>query len=1545
MPMSNRNHDKGLASRYITKKALGKYPPWRGYGVTDSLSEKRFFRFALHTEEDVSLSLVDLEMREALFTGEIFPSTLSLQKTNNVISFLLPHTSLVPLTKALPSMEETKARDTMTELFTAILPHLEKGCYFGNLAPEAIVLAGKDLKVLPTAYLLPFEMLAHLRGKPILFGGLDAAMRRDLESIGRLLDIFVLYMPDKTAKEGRALSKRLHSFSHDMTREDSFHLMDDLISFAGLEHMEPFVPPGMIPPYIVPKTAMGLMKKAAERAAGGENQLVILKGVGGEGKSRFVREATEHLTADWGFERGAILSDQDLFQDIGSGSFDDGHGFIAIDDHSQEPLVSCHIIDRLCRNLASCPLSVVVVNNESPDYFVSSLTDECRRQNFPATHIPLEPLGRQEKRRTAENIAASIKKKMATREESPLSLMVLETLAASGHRGKHASGPLASLTEEDRSILNFIAVFNFEMPLKILQNVFSTSGNSIYESIMKLRALGLVEAKSEDSILSNGEVSLLYKLSGRTLAAYVLKKIPKRRREQIHRNIALILEEIENAPTLYIFHHLAEGGEKELAAIKGYELFKSLLGRENLSAINCFNESYLHKKLDRHLPIETRFNLLLELGNYFSLIGNMARAEHFYRRCREDISSKEMAAEFRTLAVEAVRKECEILEKRGEFLKAEKLLDRTLDMHGEHLRSNERAKLYNDLAWVHYRLGLFDKSHENCLLVHKLLDEKKYPLEIAQTYNLMGTINWNRSQYEDAVTCHRKCLALREHCNEEIGVSTSHNNLGLVYRSMGKLNDALGCFKKSMEIKKRHNNLPGLAAAYLNIALVYLDLEQLNEAEKSCLTATRLAEDIGNQQLLAEAYGTLGEIHFLKGRFNSARDYFYKDLHICQKTKSQREKAVVFRRLCELALEEGNHEESRKLLEKANSLNKVIGSRLESCLINILEARLLLAEGKREQGKRLLEGVNLELSLLGRKTTAMLTAAEIGHLYLEEGNEPLAREYMLRAISILGDSENIPRSVQALITALESESAKSLDQIKSDTDRLNVLCRLTSIIRTIHDPDKLYNLIVETAMKITDMNRAALILQGEEIESFRILAAGGVSSKQQILPDSNVSALLDITKQLGYPLDASNVTLPDDKVSEAFLKKYQSIICIPLWIEDEVTGFLYLDSTSKTAGTNEEDHSFLIAFSQQVALGLEKILLSEKIKSIERTKPIRPSGVKPKDRDAFKEIVGSSPAIKHIFKLINDIKDMDMSVLLIGENGTGKDLFAKAIHYNSHRRDKPFVSLNCAVIPPELIASELFGHEKGAYTGAHIQRIGHFEAARDGTILLNEIRDLPLKLQPTLLRVLEEQKFYRLGDRKEITTNARVIAATNVDLLELIKKQQFRIDLYHRLNIFPIRIPALRDRKDDIEPLCNHFLATYCNIYNIPIKTIASAALAYFFEYDWPGNVRELENVINRLVITSKRDTILVEDLPDDILRQPRAETMSLSPTLEDAVENLIDTIKSNDMEPSMQLLQYEIAHQVFERTGSAQETAAILKVSKPTIYKWLRMYDEKNKK
>jgi transcriptional regulator with GAF, ATPase, and Fis domain len=1532
--------EQANASRYITKKVLGDYPPWRGYSVTDSLSEKNFLRFTLLPGEPVALSLVDLKMREVFFADDTILSTLSLQKNNGEISFLLPHMDLIPLTKALPSMKPQKSAETMRRLFTTVLNRFRDGLYFGNLTPESIVLVERELKIIPISYLLPVEILLHLKGEQGELTTTEATVLREVGSIGVLLDTCARHLPQDRSQRMRELAGRFTQAQSGCDGTTLHGLIGELISLLKIKGLKPFTPPGRETAYITPSTAMEELEKAVRGSAEGERLILIVSGRQGEGKSRFLREAMGRLTGELGFERGILLSDQNLFQDTESESSVSPYDFIVIDDHSQEPLVSCHIIDRLCQDLKDCRLAMITVNEESPHYFIDALMEECKRKSIRIANISLAPLGATEKRRAVSSISSKRPGRTEPRGRRTLASMDFEARAAMRFDAAPGAAYLDLLTEEDRSILNFITLFQFEVPLPFLQSVYATGGD-MYSTIHTLRSMGLVTARAEISSLAGNELCLLYKVASRSLGSEILKTLPETRKQQIHKNIAFILKEMEGAPPLYIFHHLARGGELAEAAKQGYLLFQSLLGRQNLSAINCFNESFMNEKLDRHLPPEARFNLMLELGDFFSLIGNTDRAEIFYRRCREEIDKDEQTTEFRTLAVEAARKECEILEKRGDFVKAEKLLIRALDVHGEYLQANERAKLYNDLAWVHYRMGQFDKSLENCLLVHKLLDEKHHPLEIAQTYNLMGTINWNRTDYEGAVICHKKCLALRENSSEEIGIATSHNNLGLAYLSMGRVDDALDCFKKSMKIKQRHHHLPGLAAANLNISLAHLEMGELEEAEQSCLTAMRLAEDIGNQQLLAEVYGTLGEIKHLLGQNEMARDFYYKDLHICQKTRSQREKAIVFRRLSALCLNESKHEEARELLKQAKSLNKGIGSRLEMCLLNVLEGRILLAEGKREQGKRMLEGASLELSLIGRKAMAATIAAETGSLYYEEGNDALAREHLLRATSLLGDTKKMPQQVQDLFDAIESDSALSLEEIGSDSDRFKVLCRLISIIRTIHNPAKLYDMIVETARKITDMERAALIIQENGKTPPRILAESGPKTMRAILSDKNVETIFSITRRLGYPLDISRVDLPAGKINNSFLEKHPGIVCIPLIIEDEVTGFLYLDSSKPNTGSSDEDHSFLVAFSQQVALGLERIILSERLRSIEIPRPTRPPAHIGKDQVGYKDIIGDSPTIRHIFELIEDIKDMEITVLLIGENGTGKDMFARAIHNNSYRRKKPFVSLNCALIPRDLIASELFGHEKGAFTGAHKQQVGHFESARGGTVLLNEIRDLPIKLQPTLLGVLEDQKFYRLGGRKEISTDVRIIAATNVDLLDLVKTDQFRIDLYYRLNIFPIRIPALRERKDDIELLCNHFLVTYARMYHIPAKKITPEALTYLYEYSWPGNVRELENVMHQLTIKTKKASIMVEDLPVGIVQRPKAETASLHPSLDEVIETLLDTVESPESEAILNMIELEIIRHTVQRFGNVQEASKFLGLSKPTIYSKLKKLNE----
>jgi formate hydrogenlyase transcriptional activator len=269
----------------------------------------------------------------------------------------------------------------------------------------------------------------------------------------------------------------------------------------------------------------------------------------------------------------------------------------------------------------------------------------------------------------------------------------------------------------------------------------------------------------------------------------------------------------------------------------------------------------------------------------------------------------------------------------------------------------------------------------------------------------------------------------------------------------------------------------------------------------------------------------------------------------------------------------------------------------------------------------------------------------------------------------------------------------------------------------------------------------------------------------------------------------------------------------------------------------------------------------------------------------FKEIVGKSPELRHVLKLVETVAPTDSTVLIYGETGTGKELIARAIHNLSPRRPRTFVRLNCAAIPAGLLESELFGHEKGAFTGAFAQRIGRLELANNGSLFLDEIGDLPLELQPKLLRALQEREFERLGSTRTISTNVRLIAATNRNLAAMVDEGKFRSDLLFRLNVFPINLPALHERREDIPLLVRHFAEDFARRMNKNIETISPAIMEALQQYSWPGNIRELQNVIERAVILSRGPALMVSlaelhghTMPESIREQKPAGTTRRRP-------------------------------------------------------------------
>jgi formate hydrogenlyase transcriptional activator len=335
---------------------------------------------------------------------------------------------------------------------------------------------------------------------------------------------------------------------------------------------------------------------------------------------------------------------------------------------------------------------------------------------------------------------------------------------------------------------------------------------------------------------------------------------------------------------------------------------------------------------------------------------------------------------------------------------------------------------------------------------------------------------------------------------------------------------------------------------------------------------------------------------------------------------------------------------------------------------------------------------------------------------------------------------------------------------------------------------------------------------------------------------------------------------------------------LPISGRNRVVGTLGLVRCENNSFSQDEV-DFLMQISHQVGIAIENALAHQQIRILKEKLGQETVYLQDEIRSEtnFEEIVGTSTALRRVLAQVETVAPTDSTVLIYGETGTGKELIARAIHNLSPRHGNAFVKLNCAAIPTGLLESELFGHEKGAFTGAIAQRIGRFELANRGTVFLDEVGEIPLELQTKLLRVLQEREFERLGSTRTIRTDARLIAATNRDLAEMVEDQRFRSDLFYRLNVFPVRVPALRERPEDIPLLVRHFVQHFARRMNRVIDTIPSETMSALVRYPWPGNIRELQNLIERAVILTAGPVLRVplQDLPNrPVVSTTRPQTM-----------------------------------------------------------------------
>ena len=449
-------------------------------------------------------------------------------------------------------------------------------------------------------------------------------------------------------------------------------------------------------------------------------------------------------------------------------------------------------------------------------------------------------------------------------------------------------------------------------------------------------------------------------------------------------------------------------------------------------------------------------------------------------------------------------------------------------------------------------------------------------------------------------------------------------------------------------------------------------------------------------------------------------------------------------------------------------------------------------------------------------------------------------------------------------------------ELQRQNDRLNLLLNLTNRITSNLELRELLRAIAANIREVTQCEMVGVSLPDPSSGQYRIQALDFPHGKGLIREELLSTRQSGASKRALETLKPTIVKTSDPEMVSpemydvVMAEGLKALCLIPLVNRGRALGVLSIGRTSEDSFT-PDDVEFLTQVSGQIAVAIENALAYQEISDLKDKLAQEKLYLEEEIRSEmnFEHILGKSPALKHVLELVETVAPNDSTVLLLGETGTGKELIARAIHDRSRRKDRTFVKMNCAAIPTGLLESELFGHEKGAFTGAIAQKLGRLELADQGTLFLDEVGDIPLEIQPKLLRALQEREFERLGSNHTRKVNIRLVAATNRDLEKMIAAREFRNDLYYRLNVFPIRIPPLRERKEDIPLLVSYFVQKLAKQMQKKIEAIPPAVMKGLVAWDWPGNVRELENFIERAVILTRGRSL---EAPFEELRKLHAE-------------------------------------------------------------------------
>ncbi len=817
------------------------------------------------------------------------------------------------------------------------------------------------------------------------------------------------------------------------------------------------------------------------------------------------------------------------------------------------------------------------------------------------------------------------------------------------------------------------------------------------------------------------------------------------------------------------------------------------------------------------------------------------------------------------------------------------ILDEALDLARSRGDRIQMARVLVSSCFVHSMRG---ENRE----IERLADESMVLLEgsgdrslLARSYNAKGNALTALCQWQAAKEWYGRAAEVVGDLGDASALSVYVCNWGLTYMALGEWDEAEHRMAEALSVASRADVAYSSQLALQNLGCLWMRRGILDESERCVRDAMSWAERTGDEWGLAMILVDMGQLEFARGNPSFALGYYDRAEGLMSEVGSVDDLPELLRARAEALSAQGRHGEARESAEESRKLSMRIENGLEVANSSRVLGEIAACCGELDRASELCGEATDALRAMGAPYELAQSLAVTARVHRERGELHDAVALFEEARDTFRDlgARRDSRVIQEELAEMAGALQLPIAELPGEREHLASLYRSSQVLASSESQR-------EAARELADIAAAGI---PAETVAVHLLRVGSTGTTYQSSLCEREGAEQEVQEQVPVFLKHLAEGEPiirvahDDQRSGALsslLTRHdlRSLLVIPMMLREQIIGLLYLDYRKRDATFSDEDVRFVEALAAQAAIAIDNVRLRADLE--EELETLR---WEVDSRFSFANIIGQSVKMQELFSLLQKVAATSVTVLIEGDSGTGKELVARAIHFNSSRKHARFVPQNCAALPEQLLESELFGHVRGAFTGALKEKGGLFEAADRGTFFLDEIADMPPSLQVKLLRVLQDGEIRRVGATESIKVDVRIVAATNKSLEEEVEAGRFREDLFYRLNVVRIRMPTLKERRDDIPLLAQHFLDVFSDECDKNISGFTDRAMDILVNYDWPGNVRELENEIQRAVALSKpRAPISAQSLSErfrsvEVAIKPPRPNVQLS--LKDMVEGV----------------------------------------------------------